>query len=641
MGKTTSSKNRNAQKKVATGFEDIIDRITPTAVDFKNPNQITLGDTIEQIYTVYNYPSEVRLEWLSPFAKYSQCFISFQISEANKAELIENIDRTISNERVKILEAKSQTEIDEAEVMIERARELAMKVRADDGKAINLTTSIGVFGTTKDEVKKIHDRIEGDLEGLEFSVREMTHLQKHGFLQQLPICDNEYESLSGIDMPMDTWAAGLGIFTNQSLDHKDGIYLGTDRSGESTFWDIWDVSRNQQNSNLVILGTPGVGKSTTMKKLLLNRFAKGDSLIILDAEREYIGIGAKYGANIIEASGSETKATSGNEATIINPLQIRDFPEAWDDYDTEDKLKEFLRNRKGTSHQGPLSAHITFLKTWFPLYIPELQMKHVAVLEKVLYYTYMVVKHISEDSDPRFMEPNEFPTMSDLMNVVNDSIEKGKLGNEEFSADDVEILKDLKRYLFSCTEGADKFIFNGYTNINMESPFTIFDVHKLLDAPENVRNAQFCNITTFCWMRMTRDRSEKCILVVDEAHLFISKNNNQVFEWLSSSARRFRKYMGSLWLATQNVSDFLQDGVRDFGTSLLNNPDLKLIMRQRATDIEAVTSLFQLSSVEEDLMSKASRGEGLLFVGSQQHLFVNIEIEKNMLALISSTGGGR
>ena len=640
MAKKDKLNKKNKQTNKNLSFGNLIDRVTPNSVEFKS-DRIILGDTEQKIYTVYDYPPEVNLEWLSDLTRYQNCFVTYQVSEANKNELIESIDRTISMEKVRQLESNSQIDIDESEDIIDRSRMLAKKIRSDEGKAVNLTISLGVFGSNEDEVKKNFRKVSADLEGKDFSIRAMTQMQKEGFLQQLPICDNEYESLSGIDMPIDTWAAGLGIFTNQALDHTSGTYIGTDRSGEPAFWDIWNVSKDQQNSNMVITGTPGAGKSTTMKKMLLNQFGRGDNLIILDAEREYVGLGMQFGADIIEASGTETKATMGTEATVINPLQIRDFPESWDNFETQDALNNYLMNHSETDYQGPLSIHISFLKTWFPLYIPDLKMRHISILEKCLYETYKR-KGINESNDPRFMSPEEFPIMSDLRNVIQDAIHTKQIGKENITDELLPIYKELDNYLYSCTEGADKYIFNGYTNIDMSNnAFTIFDVHKLLDSPENIKNAQFCNITTFCWMRMTKDRKEPCILVVDEAHLFISKRNNFVFEWLSTAARRFRKYYASLWLATQNISDFLSDSVSDFGQSLLNNPDLKFVMKQRSTDIEKLRNLFQLSKVEEDLILKSGRGEGLLFVGSSKHLFINVEVEPKMLKLISETGGGR
>lgn len=624
----------------STTYGDLIDRISPNSVDFK-ANKILLGETEEKIFTIYDYPPEVLLEWLSELPKFSNCFVNYHVSEANKNELLESIDRTISMERVRQLETNSQVDYDDAEAIITRSRALAKKIKADEGKAVNLTTSLGIFGANEDELNKNVRKVSAALEGKDFSVRPMTQMQKEGLLQQLPICQNEYGESCGIDMPIDTWAAGLGIFTNQALDHANGAYLGTDNSDEPVFWDIWDVSRDQQNANLVITGTPGAGKSTTAKKMLLNQLGKGDTLIILDAEREYVGLGELYGADIIEASGTETKATKGMETTIINPLQIRDFPEAWDEYETREALNNYLKNRNSTDHQGPLSIHISFLKTWFPLYIPDLKMKHTSILEKCLYRTYEL-KGITEENDPRFMKPEDFPIMSDLRRVIQEAISTRKLGNEDVTEDLIPIYKDLDTYLISCTEGTDRYIFDGHTNIDInDNTFVIFDVHKLLDSSEHIKNAQFCNITTFCWMRMTRNRKEPCILVVDEAHLFISKRNNYVFEWLSTAARRFRKYFGSLWLATQNISDFLTDNVIEFGQSLLNNPDLKLVMKQRSTDIENLRELFQLSKVEEELILKAGRGEGLLFVGSSKHLFVKVDVEPKMLQIIMETGGGR
>lgn len=586
-----------------------------------------------------------------PLTRFDNAIISYHIKEANLTELIENIERTINTEKLKSYESNSEIDKDEAATIINRNRMVAQKIRSDKSKAVNLTIGMTVYGEDDDELNKKSTYIKSILDGQKFTLRPMNHLQKEGLFQELPYCDNAYSALTSIDMSLDAWAGSLGIFANQGLNDQEGVYLGKDSSGEPIFFDIWSRANGRNNSNLVITGTPGVGKSTTAKTLLLGQFAKGDRLIILDAEKEYVGIAEEFGGNVIEANGASNAR--------INPLQMRDIPETWDKMSSEEEVNRFVEECRARRNaqlkeisegryipqeelvdfQGPLSLHISFLKSWFEVYLPEMTKLHIAILEKMLYKTY-ALKGIDEYNDPRKMSNKDFPIMQDLYNVICEVIETGKFENIQINKDEEKIYKDLKTYLESAVNGTDRFLFNGYTTIDMSNPITVFDVHKLLDAPENVKNAQFFNITTFCWLQLTRNRKERDILIVDEAHLFISKKHNQVFEWLSSSSRRFRKYEASLWIMTQNISDFLHENIKDFGEPLLNNPDLKFIMRQRSTDLQKLRTLFDISEGEENKIEKAVRGQGLLTAGSVR-LFTSVEVAPSVLKLITSTGGGR
>lgn len=612
-------------------ISNILDVITPSVLEFKK-DSYTMGDAKMKAFSMFNYPPEAEIGWLLPLTRFNNCIVSYHIKEANIMELIENIERTINTEKLKSYESNSDIDKDEAAIVINRNRQLAQKIRSDDSKAVNLNIGVTVYGKDDEELDKESKYVKSVLEGNKFTLRPMNMLQKEGLFQNLPYCDNAYGPLTGIDMSMDTWAGSLGIFANQGLNDAGGSYFGKDISKEPIFFDIWSRKNGRNNSNLVVTGTSGAGKSTTAKNLMFNQFSKGDSLIVLDAEREYIGMAQECRGNIIEANGASDAR--------INPLQMRDIPEAWDKFNTDEEIEQFILENKGkTDFQGALSLHISFLKTWFATYLPEMSMKHIALLEKSLYGTYKE-KGIDEFADPRRMENDEFPIMENLYNFINNVIHTKEFEGAPINSDEEAIYKDLLTYLESSVHGTDRFLFNGPTTVDMNNAFTVFDVHKLLDAPENVKNAQFYNITTFCWLRLTRNRRERAILIVDEAHLFISKKHNQVFEWLSSSSRRFRKYEASLWLMTQNISDFLHDSIKEFGEPLLNNPDLKFCMRQRSTDLEKLRKLFSISQGEENKIEKAGRGEGLLMVGDIR-LFASVEVAPKILNLIERTGGGR
>ncbi len=50
--------------------------------------------------------------------------------------------------------------------------------------------------------------------------------------------------------------------------------------------DLWKRGGDRTNSNIVILGHSGQGKSTVIKNVILSEYMMGTKLLIVDPERE-------------------------------------------------------------------------------------------------------------------------------------------------------------------------------------------------------------------------------------------------------------------------------------------------------------------------------------------------------------------
>ena len=76
-------------------------------------------------------------------------------------------------------------------------------------------------------------------------------------------------------------------FLLQVVGFNDGscYYFARDIDGGIIALDIWKRGNDRTNSNFVIMGTAGVGKSTVTKHLILNGIMIGNSHLIIDPER--------------------------------------------------------------------------------------------------------------------------------------------------------------------------------------------------------------------------------------------------------------------------------------------------------------------------------------------------------------------
>ncbi len=131
----------------------------------------------------------------------------------------------------------------------------------------------------------------------------------------------------------------------------NGFYIGRDKYGTNILVDFDRRTEDKTNSNILILGNSGQGKSYLMKLLLTNIRESGKKIIILDPEAEYEDLTNSLGGCYIDFMTGRYK---------INPLE----PKAWNDGQSEaDKDAPDAFNKVTR-----LSQHIAFLKDFFRAY---------------------------------------------------------------------------------------------------------------------------------------------------------------------------------------------------------------------------------------------------------------------------------
>ncbi len=163
-------------------------------------------------------------------------------------------------------------------------------------------------------------------------------------------------------VPISTFIGGFP-FASSGFNDGTGYYLGKDKNGGLVILDTWLRGGDRTNSNMVITGIAGVGKSTTVKHIMLSEYMKGTKIVCVDPESEYKYMCKKLNGDWINAGGSEN--------SIINPLQIRPAPMDLDEEENQNlRLYDSVKNQdNGISD---MALHIKNLEIFFQLYIPSL-----------------------------------------------------------------------------------------------------------------------------------------------------------------------------------------------------------------------------------------------------------------------------
>ena len=440
--------------------------------------------------------------------------------------------------------------------------------------------------------------------------------QERSLKMCLPTLYRDLEKEFGLPIPMMTTASSFPFIFQTLQDDGDAMMIGTDSLGSLLFFDLWKRTSKRNNSNAVIIGKSGSGKSTLIKKLIRGNWCRGSKVIVIDPEREYKDLCENINGTWIDCG-------TGSHG-IINPLEVR---KGADDSD-EDK-KNF---------NNDLSRHFQTFRTFIKYYLQDLTAYELTKIEEILIEVYKD-KNIDFDTDLSKLSSDDYPIMQDLYNKVVETLKQAKANKEARNV--IESLEKISSMLKKSTIGADARIFNGHSSINVDnsSDFIVLDIHSLVDSDETILRTQFFNILSWCWNEISRDRNEQVILVCDEAHLLIDPNNKDGIDFLKRTAKRIRKYNGSLWIISQNLIDFTSQGIERFGQVIIDNSSYILVMAQGQKEIEAVQKMMNLSESEIQFLTTASRGQGLFVISQDTRLPIQIHLREEEKELFGNAGG--
>lgn len=616
-------KLKNTKKGMSYYNHHLVDMITPVGLEFSK-RDFWFGDNLARVILVTKYPSRVDIGWMSKVANMEGVTCSIHLSPTDSGKLIDDISSSISELRVRVNNGGKPLDAQRNERQLEDAERLLKQIDQEQENVFFVTVSILVLARDKDELERRSKRVESALSGQSMRGRAAVFQQDDALLAVSPyaICPQSVKFIADRNMPVST-IAGAYPFNASGLNDGQGYIFGRVKGGGIILIDTWKRGGDRTNSNWVIFGPPGTGKSTSVKKIGAVEYAQGTKCIFIDPEREYKDFCKNVGGKWINCGGGR--------GGRINPLQVRNVP--LDDKDDEELEDEGVSLFKDEGHGiGPLALHFQILRTFFRLYLKSLDDDLQATLEELLEELY-ASKGITWDTDVSQIKNEEYPVIKELWDLAVKYSE-----DKDVSLKRRDRCESLALKLRSAAIGADAALWNGHTTANSTSDFIVLDTHNLVEADETIQRAQYFNILTWAWHEIANDREEKVFLAVDESYLLADPNVPQTLYFLRNVSKRIRKYMGGLAVITHSVVDFLDPSVRRAGQALLDNPCFKLILGADGKNLQDITELFSLTEAEQEMLTKKRRGEGLFIAGSKR-IHAIIDIADFELQLFGKGGG--
>lgn len=575
-------------KKIQYNF-DLINLLTPVGGFKFDRNKIYVGDRYVKVYTIIHYPSNMELGWLGKLVDEIGAIFSINIEPTDNAELIEGLDRRIRDATALAKIAKNESSKQLKEQEIKEASEIISRILQNNEVVSYLSIYILVSDENENNLAKKCKEIEKEVIKQKLKIRPLTNfLLKEGYKSVAPYftIQDDLSNYFRRNILTSSFTGGF-LFNKNTFIDKQGYYLGINEKGGIVIFNLWKKDSDRTNSNMVIVGSSGSGKSVAVKHIAYNEIPNS-KILIIDPENEYSYLCRNLGGKIINCNG-------GEKGGILNPLQIR--------IDREENTNS-------------LALHFQFLRTFFSILYPSLQDMEFSALELLLEELYEKF-NITKNTDISKLKNTDFPKLEDLYSFIEEK-------NKQSSNETFEKILSLIRPI--CV-GQSADIWNGYTNIDIDTDMTVFNTSSMHKFQEQYKRAQYYNIMSYCWDFLSRDVNERTILIADECHMLIDPNIPQTLEYLKNISKRARKHNSSIIVLTQSIEDFLNEKIRLYGQSLFTNSTYKLFFKLDGQDLKDVQETFKLTDKETQLIYNAKIGEALFTAGIRK-IFINMQIDK-------------
>ena len=578
--------------------EDILKAVAPDSVEF-SATSLKLNGMDTKMMSVHKYPLNVSEGWLVDMFAIPSSSCVMNLKPVPTAEAKSLMDKAITEVKTQFEGRNKASESITMQTQMETFLNVLQDIERGD-ESLKLTTiSIMVYGNNQKEMQENVKVAINTARQVSLKMDKLTCRQIEGFITMSPTPKDMIVDTLGRDIPCSTLGASFP-FVFQTLNDDNGFLLGHN-SNSLIFFDTKVRSSSRTNSNMMVIGKSGSGKSFFTKKMITKEILSGTKCFIVDPEGEYDVITKNLGGQSIDVGG----AVQGR----INPFHI--FTEMEDDFEG--------------AAQAQFSLQIQFLESFFQQLIPDMTDFEVTVLSGLLIKTYNQ-KDIYESTNVDKFVAEQFPIIDDLVRIMDEEIRI----ESQHASEKLEALKHLRVYFTRfCSGGALSTMWNGHTAIDTGNCDLLhFDFKRMLNQKnDRIMNTQMMLVLKYLQSEVTKNREynlkhnthRHVAIYVDEAHVFIDEKSPAALHFMYQMVKRIRKYNGIFVVITQNVNDFVgSPAIKKQTTAIINGCQYSFIFGLNPADLQSLVDLYAsvggFSKEERNFIGSAGVGQCLFIV---------------------------
>ena len=539
------------------------DFIAPMSIKFLK-NRFEINDQYGSITSVDILAGELSDRMLCDLLNCGQQMsISIHVKSFDQLKALKLIRGKLSDvEKMKIDEQKkaSMSGYDpdilpqQIKLYIEELKEMLGDLNSRNERLFNMTLTVRSYSQSKKKANLELEQLRRIVQQKSCKLFPLDYQQEQAFQSFLPLGINRIP----VVRTLPTSALAVFIpFTTQELYQEQGCYYGLNALTNNM---IMADRANLKNPNGLVLGTPGSGKSFSVKREIIDRFLKTLSdIIITDPEGEYYPLVNYLRGQVVKISSNSTQ--------YINPMDIIIND---DEEDTIADKSDFL-----------ISLCELIVGGRYGLEAEEKTAIDIATRS-------VYNRFLSNNPDPRNM-----PKLEDLHEALK---QQGAIAARVSNA--------LEMYVTGSQN-----LFNNRTNVDINNRLVCFDIKEL---GTQLKKIAMLILQNQVWNRVSQNREieKKTLYYIDEFHLLL--RDEQTAKYSVEMWKRFRKWGGVPTGITQNVKDLLTSPEIE---NILDNSDFVYMLNQNGGDRDILQEKLHISDEQIKYVTDSGQGKGLIRYG--------------------------
>ena len=557
-------------------------------------------------FTIRNYPLTVGNAWGYQMFNIEDTKVVMNLEPFEKEKAVKMIDRSLQELMSQSEQSYKASSIIDKTTHVNTLVQLLALLKNDNENLYKVNIHITLYNRAKEKKKDLKKRILRVLSEQGFELSDNFCNQSRALISINP---SQVELMTEFTRSIHSNSIAAAFpFVLSTIMEKGGITLGMSK-GYPVIVDFFARNSERVNSNMVIMGKSGSGKSYSTKTLLTHLATENCKIFILDPENEYDILADNLGGKLIDVG----TASHGR----INPFHVITTLDADED---------------GDSAGNAFSVHLQFLEQFFREILPGIDAHALEMLNNLTVDLY-AKKGITWESDFSKLTAEDYPIFDDLYALIMEELEKATVQY------DVENLRVLKNFIskFS-TGGRNSNLWNGPSTLSVKENFAVFNFQSLLANKNGViANAQMLLVLKWLDNEIIKNRdfnlkyntNRKIIVAIDEAHVFIDPKYPIALDFMYQLAKRIRKYNGMQIIITQNIKDFVgsQEIIRK-STAIINACQYSFIFALAPNDMDDLCTLYSkagnINKTEQDQIINNPRGNAFIITSPQNRTSIEI-----------------
>ncbi len=603
--------------------------VMPNTINFKVA-RVELDKKSYKQMIVTDYPLEVGNGWAYPIFSQEGARVIMNIMPVDKDKGAKSIDRAVMEKEAKLDRTYRSSEIIEKEADIDSLNQLLKDIKTNNEQLYDVTIHMRVEEQSRKEYRNV-------LKQYGFKYSDLFGRQVDAFVSssvnRIDTMTNFYRS-----MPSTTIAASFPMVDSVMQDPA-GFCIGySTASGYPVFVDFFtrDSKKGRINSNMMVIGKSGSGKSYATKMILTNLAADRTKMFILDPEQEYDVMTKNLGGKVIDVGT--------NKSGILNPFHIMASLEDLDAANEADDIEnESIDDLVNKGSNKTFFTHLQFLEQFFRAILEGISSDAFETLNTLVVELYNK-KGINEKTNIGKLKAEDYPIFDDLFQLIKDKL---KVTKDAFYRNNLLILETYIQKF--ATGGRNSDLWNGPTSILTDENLITFNFQTLFASKNNkLANAQMLLVFKYLnneiinnkrfneqyYQRTGHRIARQVVIAVDEAHMFIDPDSPVALNFMAEMAKRIRKYQGMQIVITQNIKDFLgTPEIQRRSAAIINACQYSMILQLAPNDMADLLELYKsaggINEREQEGIVTAPRGRAFFITGPMDRSFVDIVAYEN------------